>query len=223
MRIVYPLYGIDIKCDENKVIVLTIESPRIMRKMAADIWCQTHGGEGDWRLIENGNEIKISKSCELITNPFSLDINEKKVLSQLYKEIKDSYSSDYTMKLYEVHRELLSLVEDIGKKLPYPIIYQDDFTLDMLFQIIGLRIDTEYMNEMEQLINYVCLKNKINQIRCYFVLNPRQFFEKPEMRYLYEKCIYEKINLIMLQGFFTDKIDFEEHWILDKDMCIIEI
>lgn len=43
------------------------------------------------------------------------------------------------------------------------------------------------------------------------------------MEQLYEFVFYEKIYLISIESIFIKRLEGEKCWILDKDLCIIEM
>ena len=46
---------------------------------------------------------------------------------------------------------------------------------------------------------------------------------KEELKYLYEFAVYEKINIIVIESIQSEALIGEKGWILDKDLCIIEL
>ena len=52
MRAIYTKYGIDFLLEENQIITLVVESPRVMNDMLRDLFKQTNGEEGGWILSE---------------------------------------------------------------------------------------------------------------------------------------------------------------------------
>ena len=46
MRAIYTKYGIDFSLEENQIITLVVENPRVMNDMLRDLFKQTNGEEG---------------------------------------------------------------------------------------------------------------------------------------------------------------------------------
>lgn len=51
----------------------------------------------------------------------------------------------------------------------------------------------------------------------------KQYLTTDELKQLYEFVYYEKINLIIIESFHSPHIHGEKCWLLDKDLCIIDL
>ena len=65
--------------------------------------------------------------------------------------------------------------------------------------------------------------SQICHIRSFVCVNLKSFFSKEELKYLYEFAVYEKINIIVIESIQSEALIGEKGWILDKDLCIIEL
>lgn len=222
MRLVYTKYNIDIVLNENMIPVFTIESPQAFREMFGDLWKQVNGLEGKWIVSEKEKEIKLSKEFEIITNPFALDINDKKIILRLYQEIM-SVSEDFLAEsIGKLNSEIICLIDQMCESLPYPIVYNDSFPVDGLLKLAEVKLESDDRDSIQYLADYICLKKKICNITTFVFLNPRQFYDDGQIAMLYKKLQYEKINFIVFESTFLTKIELEKRWILDRDLCIIE-
>ena len=95
MKLVNKFYNLEIEFIENQVTVITIENPEAYSKIVGAIWNQVNGDEGDFVLSEREKIKNISKEVDCIINPFSLDCNNKKIVTHLYQELKTQ--ADNTM------------------------------------------------------------------------------------------------------------------------------
>lgn len=223
MRYIYPKYGIDFSCSDGKMVVLTVESPHILRELTIDIWRQIEGNEGGWSIMNGEMPVNPSKGSEVIFNPFDVNINDKKIITQLQKDIIRDYDSEYYLQVSNIQTQIVSLMDSLGERLPYPLSYDENIGLEFLVKNVGLAIDLEYDNEIEHLLDYICLKSKICHVGLFFLINPGLFFENSEISQLFQKCIYENINIVVLEQVCSLKTEYETHFIFDKDLCLIEI
>lgn len=223
MRLNYNDYLIDISICENEVTLLSIESTEAMRNMVKNLWIQLQGEDGGWKIYENEKEIKISKYCELITNPFSVNINDKKILSGLYNEIITASEEQCVKDIYSLYNQINLLIDNMTSHVPYLTEYDNEIPLDMLLKTTNVRITSDYEDDISLFADYICLKNKICGTNIFFISNIKQFYSEDQLRLLYEKLLYEKIIIIILEGIASQPIQpFEKQWILDKDLCIIK-
>ena len=141
--------------NENEIIVLTIESQTALRDLLGDIWKQTNGIEGGWIFSEAEKEIKIAKECELIANPFAIDINDKKILASLYKEIISVSEGNVIEMMGTLQGNLINMLDTMCEMVPYPIVYNDDFAYEGLFKLVDMKLDPEYEDSLQYLLDYV--------------------------------------------------------------------
>ena len=57
----------------------------------------------------------------------------------------------------------------------------------------------------------------------YVFVGLKQYLPISELERLYEYVFYEKINLIIIESIYTPLINGEKGWIIDKDLCIIDL
>ena len=82
--LVNTFYNLELRLIENAITVLSVEAPSAYQKIMHDFWQQYNGNEGSFILSENGKELKIQKNVECIYNPFSVNLNDKKILTKRY-------------------------------------------------------------------------------------------------------------------------------------------
>ena len=87
MKAIYAKYGIELSLEENQIITLVVENPKVMSDMLRDIFRQINGEEGGWILSENDKIFPLEKTGVLLDNPLTADCNDKKILTKLYKEL----------------------------------------------------------------------------------------------------------------------------------------
>ena len=66
-----------------------IESPESFSGYVLELSTQIDGNEGQFVLSDKNKELDLAKKAELIFNPFTVDINERKILNKLYMELSD--------------------------------------------------------------------------------------------------------------------------------------
>ena len=76
MKAIYVKYGIELSLEENRIITLVVENPKVMSDMLRDIFRQINGEEGGWILSENDKIFPLEKTGVLLDNPLTADCNE---------------------------------------------------------------------------------------------------------------------------------------------------
>ena len=101
MKLVNSRLGLEIDLLENQILNLTIESPEYFSEVLSNICKQVDGEEGEFILSEVEKELSLSKKAIVVANPLSVSCNEKRILSQLYKELAEVVCKDCTEKFAE--------------------------------------------------------------------------------------------------------------------------
>ena len=190
MRAIYTKYGIDFSLEENQIITLVVENPRVMNDMLRDLFKQTNGEEGGWILSEQDKIFPLDKISLLVDNPLTVDCNEKKELSEQTKTI--SYE-DYT----QLNADIVSFLDRLLDTVPYHMEFEMNPDVSTLLKAYSVKIQFEGVETAETLIDYLRVLSTVCSIHIVWILNLKQFLTKEQVLQLYEFCFYEKIYLII--------------------------
>lgn len=224
MNISIPDYGLNIDLLETKVYSLVIENPRVYAEIVKDLWSECNGREGGIVFAEADKICKPAVCAELITNPFSVDCNNRKILAKLYSEIAEIVRDEDFAAMEKVNSEIVNLMDLLIQKVPYSLSSNLDMDIEGLLKLYELKVDIEETDCVTYLFEYMKLKKQICKTSCFFVLGLKNYLTDAELQALYRNIFYEKIHLILLEGGQKrDPLPEEKTWIFDKDLCIIEL
>lgn len=221
MRLSYFSYGIDIFIEENVVNVLVVENQNVYRELINDLILQSAGNEGVWQLSDGDKDLIIAKSISLVHTPFMLELNSKKNLSYLYKELKfisDEYAYE---EMSEINTSIVAFLDKIAQKLPYQLDYNFDLELPQLFKQYDVHIDMDGTSLLEKVLNYIQLEKTLCNTKLLVFMNLRSYFNDEEIVEIYKMASYNKISLFLIEIQKRDSISGEKYCIIDKDKCII--
>ena len=119
--LVNTFYNLELRLIENAITVLSVEAPSAYQKIMHDFWQQYNGNEGSFILSENGKELKIQKNVECIYNPFSVNLNDKKILTKLYHELSLQSDSLLQEDGIELRESIISYFDKLLNTVPYAI------------------------------------------------------------------------------------------------------
>lgn len=222
MKLIYAKQGIELRLDENQVNTLVLENPAIFSEFLRNLISQLEGNEGELILSEGDKIYPISKTVAFLANPLSVDCNEKKIITKLYKELEDNVKNDMYEKYSIFHSEVLNFLERIVNTVPYHLQMDIDINIAALLKAYNVKVAEEDVEPLERLIDYLRALHSICGIQVIIILNLKQFFTKSQLEQLYEFCHYQKIHLIQLEGRKTYTIEDEKYVIIDEDLCMIE-
>lgn len=220
--LVNTFYDFEIELIENEVVVLSIESPNAYQKILHDLWTQYNGIEGSFILSENSKELKIPKNIECIYNPFSVNLNDKKILTKMYQELSSQGTSLLQEEGTVLRKSLINYFDQLLNTVPYDITYNFDFDLISLIKALDVQTDVSSDTLIEQISSYMKLMQQLCGISIFVFNNLKGYFNESDLQLLYESARYNKINIINIEPIHTAHISGEKCWIIDRDLCIIE-
>lgn len=101
--------------------------------------------------------------------------------------------------------------------------YNFDTDLSSLMKSISVEIDDDADSLLEKMMQYIKLMNQICGVEIFVIPNLKVYFSTEDIIQLYEVAMYNKIYLIVIESFQTLHVEGEKGWIIDKDLCIIEL
>ena len=152
-----------------------------------------------------------------------MDFNEKKILTNLYQELQGQANDCFFNEGLELNSKILVYLENILNKVPYSLEYNVDFDVNFLLKMYGVRVQCYGESLLEKIIEYVRIMSQICNVRTMVFVGLKQYLDIMELRQLYEFVFYEKINLVIIEAIHSVGISGEKCWILDKDLCIIDL
>lgn len=87
-KLAYSTYEIVFELEENKVNTWIVENPATMVELICELSKQCEGQEGNFILSEENKILNISKSISFVKEPFSIDCNNRKILTRLFQELE---------------------------------------------------------------------------------------------------------------------------------------
>ncbi len=187
-----------------------------------DLWLQINGNEGAVTLSENGEILKLSKSANMIFNPFGIDCNDRKVLNALYSEMKEIASEEQVDNIAIVNQKQIELLDNIAEKLEYAITYDLDIDIINIFKMYGVKLLAVDDGLASRIIDYIKLLHRILKYNIFIFVNLKQYLNVAEIAGIYEAALYEKVKLVIVQTHYCDRMVGEYNVIVDSDFCIIE-
>ena len=146
MKIVNSRLGLEVEFLENQVLNLTLESPGYFAKMVYSIGKQIDGEEGELIISDSEKEISLEKKAIIITNPLMVNCNEKKILTQLYKNLSEKIVQDYSMEFAKINQQIITFMELLANSSEYNLTMDVDLQALGLVKYCNVYVDTYYDN-----------------------------------------------------------------------------
>ena len=212
---------IDLEFEENVVNVLVLEDSKTFSEFLNGIFCAIGMTQESFVLYENDKTLNVSKNVEIIFSPLLLDVNSKRIQTQLFQELK-IISDEMCYELKEKANSIaVSYLDELSKKVPYPIKFSLDLDENTLYKQYNVRLDFEDESLLDKTINYIQLENTLCGMKLFVLVNCKAYFSKSELRELYKSAFYNKVAILMVENVEMHCLPEEKYYIMDKDQCLI--
>lgn len=222
MKLLYGDYNVQIEFQENEVQVLTIENPVTFRKALQELQEQYNGGEGIWILSEGESPIPLGNYAEIVWSPLLIDLNERKIVSKLYQEMRKVTEENFYQETEEIRTKIVQYLEKVRFELPYMIDYNMDIDVSGLYKLCDVKLECCGTDILQTLSDYIKVLSLLSNIKMLILVSIKDYFDKEQLLELYKMAFYYKVNLLLVEAVQRDRLEGEKNYILDKDNCLIK-
>ena len=223
MKFVCTEYGLDLTFKENQANVIAVENPVLYAEIVQELYCQCDGSEGMFVISDNNKILPFAKHVNLVTDIFSLNCNERKLIAKLYQEIEKLAEENLVQENKEVNSSVAYYLEKICEQVPYHLEYQAEIMPSIFMKMVDLKFDTETDTLLERIVEYLGILNTLSGSVVNIFVNLKMFLTKEEIKSLYEYAFGHKITLVLLEGISGERLPGEELTIIDMDKCTITV
>ena len=155
MKLVNPRLGLEVELSENQVLNITVESPVKFSEVVYHICRQAGGEEGEFILSDIEKELSMGKRTVVINNPLTVNCEEKRILSQLYKNLSEKILEDHFEEFATVNQKVIQFMDKVTSSSEYNLTYDVDFQAAGLIKYCNVHMDSCYDNLTEKFIDYL--------------------------------------------------------------------
>lgn len=214
--------GLYLKLEENRVNLLVIENRTLLVDIVEMLWMQSEGNAGDFVIAEEEKNYPFHQIARVILEPFSLDLNEKKMQTQLFQEIKEEMNDSFFVEWMQLQQRMIQYLDEVLLKIPYPVTYVETIDINAFLKMVKVSLEKDGDGFLEKIVQYIRILSALCGIKVIFFLHLKMFLSKEELQELYKEAAYNKIQLVLIESMIYDRIENEDICIIDPDMCIIQ-
>ena len=222
MKLVHPEISGQVMADTKKPCLWVIESPSRLSKVLQELIMQVDGREGNFVLSEKEKECNISKCVELIVNPFTVNINDKKILTRLYSELSElAYGENMYLLTQEVLAKLQSYVFKIEQESAYVLGMDENIDISAVWKLLGVKFENYADDFFENIIQYVKVITEVLKKKLIVFVNIGSYLTETQMDALIKVSIYEEIPMLFIENMERTFSKEVTRYIIDSDECEI--
>lgn len=218
----YKKFGFNIPV--NGVQTLVIENSKSYREFILNLLSQINGKEGELKFYENIEEKNMKNKIIFAGTPFFLDINSRRIIDSLYKNMEEVILSERFDEYKELEIQIYNFLSSLLVNEHIDVELNEEIDVKKLFQSANIRIS--YLNESDDLLEsisqYISVIKKYTNIEIIIFTNVRSMFGHEEWQMLVNDI--KKLDICMLNietyNSFIE-VPGEKLYIIDKDLCEI--
>ncbi len=210
----------NIKIENDYVQVIEIENKKTFYHLVSDLYKIKNDEKLDEVFFydDNNQEINMYNKVDLYVNFFDIDLNSKKNLNALNKNIINSLTDNVKEEILNNFKKLAKSFTKILSDIDLPLSLNDNITVEDIIKLLKISI-----NKTDELLNNLLLiidlekVLKMNEIL--FFINLKQYLSQEELIEFYKYAIYNEIKIVLVDSqSYGIKLDYEKKLIIDANL-----
>lgn len=220
MKLVNENLPAELMWDEIEFITLVIEDSKLFSQLAYDFI--NNKEQEKWILSENGKLLDVNKFLDVIFNPLTVSLNQRKILNKLYELCEvNIQTNEMLFKWNTLQDNFMSFVDDLIDYFDYDLYCSEKLDVKDILKMVDLKFN-ENSTVIEKILDYLVLANDILKIKLFVFFNLKSYLDLNEIKYIVEQAQYHKFNILFIERFDVfEKIKDERIVVVDKDKCVI--
>lgn len=220
-RLIIKDFNISQKLESNDSILLLMENKKYFYNFITDI--QNDLGKEFINIVDNTYKVlKTSDYIDIIPSLFYLDINCKRNLNSINKQVKLLYRNNIIDTLYDIKSKIESTFSQIKMDYPIDIISDCDLDEEDIIKLLNIKIDDTSKTILEKIMIYIKVAIELRKIKIFIFVNLFSYLEKEEIDILLKNCKFLDIILINIESQVIENNSFDIKKMIDNDICLIE-
>lgn len=222
MKLVHPELEGQIIFDNERPCEWVIESPKDFSAYVKELFQQSEGIEGRFVLSEGEKERDISKYVEVIFNPFSVNINDRKILNKLYSELSGLASGEEIyMETQTMKNNLLAYFLKLEHISPYILDIEPELDMLTVFKAVGIKFGDYVEDFIGNLNQYIKIMSELMRKKVIVLVNIGSYVSYGQLEQIIQNAVYNEIALLLIENMQRELPEQVYQYIIDKDSCEI--
>lgn len=165
-------------------------------------------------------EKSLDSNGLIIKNPFEIDLNEKKLLTAIYKKLQMRFSDQQLNYIQKIEEYSFKLFDELLEDVDYHMEYNESIDIVKLFSNFNISFPViEYENYLDLFSTYCKLNSLYNNTKIIISFGVTSLLTKEELKLLETEL--ELNDLVLLDIIFNNQYNSNYDLIIDEDWCII--
>mgnify|MGYP002565148466 FL=1 len=199
-----------------------IESPKEFSEYLHELYCQYEKDEGRFVLSQRDKILELSKYLEIIVNPFTVEINSRKILNKLYIKLEKVSKEE---QMYEETLELTAYIHEylmqLEQQTNYILSFDDNLEIPALLKAVGIKHEEMEDDFFERIIRYVKIAVEVLSTKVFVFVNIRSYLTDEQIQELIKEIRYQEAKILFMESQERACLEGGMRYIIDRDGCEI--
>lgn len=206
---------------DEYVQLLIIENSTEFYNMVSDLDAQFDGKEGMFVFSANGEVVSAEKYGVMITDLFHFDLNDKKLLTLLYKRLEGVSLGEKFIDFSSLISKTVGFLEEVAFTTPFALEYNEPTPSDYL-KASGLKFAKVYDTFEEKLVCYINALIELKQSEFFVFVNLKGVLSNEKLEQIYTHCRAEQVGVMLIEDVKRRQLlPCEKAVIITEDLCEI--
>lgn len=224
MILVHPFFINPLAIKNNKINVIVLEQQQLFTKFIAEIFSQISSGVGSFVLSQDGKQIDLSKTMDIVVDVFNISVNQKKAVNKLHTVLSSiAQESEYYLPTNELLTNINVYLGTIIKEQFLSLTYNEALDILGIFKFADVKFVEEKECLPEKLIDYMEVMREYCGLEYFVFVNLKSYISTSELKAFYQDILYQGFNVILVESRIDSESngleELENIVILDKDLC----
>ena len=204
---------------DEYVSLLIVENPNEFYNMVFDLDGQFDGREGVFVSSIGGQIVQIAKYGAMISDLFHFDLNDKKLLTLLYKRLEGVAFGEKIVQFNTLTANAVEFLEEVAFTTPFALEYEEPQPADYL-KASGLKFAKVYDTLEEKLVCYINALIELKQCEFFVFVNLKSVLSDEKLEQIYAHCRAEEVGILLIEDSKRRQLlSCEKAVIITEDLC----
>ena len=212
-----------IDLEVGKLYTIIIENRKILHDFEKYLFNEFEGNNDYLLLMDNNKIIDHKKNIYFLSNFYDMDLNNKKNLLALYKQIKVNHNDELKEMFEQLTSNIIDFFEFINFESEFDLTFDSNILIDDVLKLGDLRFNNENDSLFNSFISYLEIINNLFNINVFVVEELHKYFSNDDLIKAMNELKYHGIILINIEkdNNFEGIVDEIRNYI-DIDYCTIQ-
>jgi CRISPR type II-A-associated protein Csn2 len=220
-------FDLEVNFEKGSPSILIIEDGLLFSNTVSKMHYYINNNDKEIDVIlldQEHNIVKLYKHLNMYADVLNMDVNNRKILTKLYKQVVDTLNIDVenttsiNLKFNEINTLLLSAILDIDIDL----VYDEEVMLEIYFKAINLRIDDEkdFLYIYDKMCFIVDIEAQLDLCTCLVFVNTFAYLDQKQISNLLDYISHKNVEVLFVERYCHENMkckvyrideDFVEH------------